>query len=296
VRSRRTIAKVLDAEHPFRSAAPAEPRLVTPLGALYQVDCVELLETLADGVADTVFADPPFNLGKQYGARVDDRVAEDRYLAWCERWLGECVRVLRPGGALFVYNLPRWNMLLGAHLMASGMTFRHWIAVSMKASLPIARKLYPAHYSLLYFTKGKPRTFRSVRTPIQLCRHCGKEIKDYGGHRAAMNPRGVNLTDVWDDIAPVRHRKFKSEHRKANQLSTRLLVRVVEMSTCPGDLVIDPFGGSGTTFDVCELLGRRWIGSELEDCTAIVHRLEGGSVARHEDRDWVDADGAAPDD
>jgi hypothetical protein len=75
-------------------------------------------------------------------------------------------------------------------------------------------------YSLLYYKKGKPKAFRRIRTPIQTCRHCSGEIRDYGGHRNAMNPKGVNLTDLWDDIPPVRHWKFKSKKRTANQLST----------------------------------------------------------------------------
>jgi site-specific DNA-methyltransferase (adenine-specific) len=78
---------------------------------------------------------------------------------------------------------------------------------------------------------------------------------DYGGHRGAMNPLGVNLKDVWTDIPPVRHWKFKSKGRRANALSTKILDRVVEVSTCPGDVVFDPFGGSGTTYAVCEQRG-----------------------------------------
>ena len=168
------------------------------------------------------------------------------YLDWCRGWINECCRLLKPGGALFLYNLPRWNIELGHHLNTLGLQFRHWITVSIKFGLPIAGRLYPAHYSLLYYTKGKPKTFRKIRTPIETCRHCGGEIKDYGGHRDAMNDLGVNLMDVWTDIPPVRHGKFKSPNRKANALSTKILDRVVEMSTVEGEVVLDPFGGSGT--------------------------------------------------
>ena len=86
-----------------------------------------------------------------------------------------------------------------------------------------------------------------------------------------MNPSGVNLTDVWYDIPPVRHAKYKK--RKANELSLKLLDRVVSMASDPGSLVLDPFGGSGTTFVASELLGRNWIGIELES-SAIVQRFE----------------------
>jgi site-specific DNA-methyltransferase (adenine-specific) len=107
--------------------------------------------------------------------------------------------VLKPGGAFFIYNLPQWAFHLAAHLELQNMAFRHWIAVSMKGTFPRGTKLYPAHYALLYFTKGAPTTFNRVRLPVPSCRHCGKDIKDYGGHRKFLNPLGLNLTDFWDD-------------------------------------------------------------------------------------------------
>jgi site-specific DNA-methyltransferase (adenine-specific) len=172
--------------------------------------------------------------------------------------------------------------------MNRGLDFRHDIAVDFKSSLPIPGRLYPSHYSLLYFSKGKPKTFRKIRTPIELCRHCGKEIRDYGGHRHAMHPNGVNLKDVWTDIPPVRHWKFKSKNRRANALSTRLVDRVVELSTRAGDVVLDPFGGSGTTFAVCEKKHRRWLGIELDFCDVIVDRLEDAEIKHHRNDDHVE--------
>ncbi|MCK4792370.1 MAG: site-specific DNA-methyltransferase, partial [Desulfobacteraceae bacterium] len=139
-----------------------------------------------------------------------------------------------------------------------------------------------------YFTKGKPKVFRRIRTPIERCRHCGGEIKDYGGHRGAMNPKGVNLTDVWNDIPPVRHWKFKSRKRSTNQLSTKLIERVIQMSTREGELVLDPFGGSGTTYDACERLNRSWIGVELESCDVIIERLQNGDLSPHKSEDYVE--------
>ncbi len=260
----------------------------TGLGVLYGGDCLELLRLIRSETIDTVFADPPFNLAKNYGSRVTDKLPDDKYINWSKEWLRECVRLLKPGGALFVYNLPKWNLILGNYLMEMGLLFRHSIAINIKLGLPIPGRLYPSHYSLLYFTKGKPKTFRKIRTPIERCRHCGGELKDYGGHRNAMNPKGVNLTDVWNDIPPVRHWKFKSKKRTANQLSTKLLYRVIQLSTKEHDIVLDPFGGSGTTYDICERTNRHWIGIELESCEVIIERLENRELSLHKSEDYVE--------
>lgn len=264
-----------------------QPVYESALGKLYESDCLAVLQTIDDGAVDTVFADPPFNLKKMYGKRSSDDLAEETYLGWCKQWIKECVRVIGEGGSFFVYNLPKWNFHIAAIMQSQGLEFRHWIAVEQKNCLPIQGRLYPAHYSLLYFTKGKPRVFNKIRTPIETCRHCDGEIRDYGGHRKAMNPNGVNLKDVWTDIPPVRHRKFKPSGRTENALSTKLLDRVIEMSTMPGDLVFDPFGGSGTTYAVCEKLNRRWIGAEIEDVSPILFRLRDG-VGHHRNDDFVE--------
>lgn len=155
--------------------------------------------------------------------------------------------------------------------------FRHWVTVDIKYSLPIPGRLYPSHYSLLYYTKGKPKFFNRPRVPIPVCRHCGGDIKDYGGHRNKLHPDGLNLTDVWTDIPPVRHRKTK--RRDANELSIKLLRRVLEIASKPGDLILDPFGGGGSTFAAAEEMHRHWLGVELGDCEPIIRRLRGEEPA-----------------
>jgi len=250
-----------------------EPVLQTRFGELYQGDCLNLMQRMSGASVDLIFADPPFNLGKDYGSKVNDQLLEEQYLQWCREWISAGVSLLKQGGAFYLYNLPKWNVELGHYLREAGLTFRHWIAIDIKFSLPIAGRLYPSHYSLLYYTKGKPARFFRPRLPIPVCRHCGGDIKDYGGHRDKLHPDGINLTDVWSDISPVRHRTTK--RRGANELSTKLLQRVLEISTEENDLVFDPFGGSGTTYFVAEQMKRRWIGIELGDVDAIIRRLRG---------------------
>jgi site-specific DNA-methyltransferase (adenine-specific) len=241
------------------------------MGVLFNCDCMDLFLAVKNSSVDMVFCDPPFNLNKDYGTqKFNDLMDDKEYLEWVYSWMDECVRVLKPGGSLFVYNIPKWCIHFGAYL-DQYLEFRHWIAICMKNTFPRGKKLYPAHYGLLYYTKGEPKTFNKLRTPIPVCRHCGGEIKDYGGHRDKLNAKGLNLTDFWDDTSPVRHRKYKK--RSANELKPIIPERAILMATSEGDLVLDPFGGGGSTYIQAELNHRYWIGSEIGDCTPIIERL-----------------------
>ncbi len=247
----------------------------TNLGRVYQADCLDFLGSLKSGSVHTLFADPPFNLGKEYGRRGSDDRSESDYIEWSRKWLSECVRILAPGGALFVYNLPKWLIQYGFFLQQlPELTFKHWIAIDKAHSLPIPDRLSPSHYGMLYFIKGrKPRVFNrdDVRTAVKKCRHCGGDVKDYGGHRKYLNSKGINLKDVWDDVPPVRHSKYKN--RPANELAPVILERVVRLTTNEGDLICDPFAGGGVTAYVAERLKRRWLVADINDCSAIKERL-----------------------
>lgn len=257
-------------------------------GVLFHADCMSILPKIKSNSIDTIFADPPFNLGKIYGKNTNDNIAEYEYIAWCKNWILECVRIIKPGGSIFLYNLPKWNILLGAYLSELNMMFRHWIAIDINTSMPITGRLYPSHYSLIYYSKGKPNTFKRIRIPVATCRHCGGEIKDYGGHRKYLNTKGISLKDIWYDIPPIRHWKFKDKKRAANALSTKLVSRAILMSTNIGDIVLDPFGGSGTTFDCCEYYNRQWIGIEIDYVEEIVTRLSGKKIQHHATYDYVE--------
>jgi site-specific DNA-methyltransferase (adenine-specific) len=247
------------------------PRLTTINGVLFEADCLDLLAAIRSNSIDCVFADPPFNLNKEYGNGFRDKRRDEDYLQWCGQWLDECCRVLVPGGALFIYSLPKWAFRFAAHLDRQ-LDFRHWIAMTMKGTFPRGRRLYPAHYAMLYFTKGEPRVFNKIRLPIPTCRHCGGEIKDYGGHRDKLNPKGLNLTDFWEDTSPNRHRGTKARPG-VNELKPVIPGRAIEIATKPRDIVLDPFGGGGSTFEEAQGRGRFWIGSEIGDCEAIEARL-----------------------
>lgn len=248
------------------------PYFTTSRGILFAHDCLEILRKMRSGVVDTVFADPPFNLGKDYKNGYKDKVAQAEYISWCREWIDECCRIIKPGGAFFLYATPELAVQF-APILGERLEFRHWIALTMKGTYPRGKKLYPAHYALLYYTRGAPRVFNKLRNPIETCRHCGKEIKDYGGHRDKMNPDGVNLTDFWTDTSPNRHKKFKVRPG-VNELKLMIPERAILMSTEMDGVVFDPFGGGGATFQAAELHDRFWIGTELYDSDHIRRRLE----------------------
>jgi len=247
------------------------PCFTTSKGILFAEDCMKVMSELKTGTVDCIFADPPFNLGKDYKNGYDDERHSHDYYKWCDSWIRECCRIAKPGGAIFIYALPRLAIRFGA-ILDELATFRHWIALSMKGTYCRGKKLYPAHYALLYYTIGEPKTFNKIRVPIPTCRHCGKEIKDYGGHRNKLNPAGLNLTDFWEDTSPNRHKKFKVRPG-VNELKLMIPERAILISTNENDIVFDPFGGGGTTYQAAEKNSRNWIGTELFDSNHIRKRM-----------------------
>lgn len=213
-------------------------------GTVYCADAADLLHSIGENSADIVFLDPPFNLGKRYSEkhRLDHKPV-DEYHEWLFRIVDLSSSILKPGGALFVYHLPLWAMRLGAHAERS-LTFRHWISVTMKNGFARGKKLYPAHYALLYFTKGHPQYFSRPKLDPARCRSCGEYIRDYGGYREIIEKSGINLSDVWDDLSPVRHKNRK--YRVANELPMELFDRIMIMSGNAGMTYVDPFAGSGS--------------------------------------------------
>ena len=203
-----------------------------------------MLEDVGQEQADIIFLDPPFNLGKQYddGCKIDSKPI-DEYESWLTNVVDISISALKPGGALFIYHIPVWALRVGAYAERS-LSLRHWISVSMKNGFARGKKLYPAHYALLYFTKGPPQYFRRPKlTPLR-CRTCGEFVRDYGGYRKIIENSGINLSDIWDDLSPVRHRSTK--HRSANELPFALFERIITISGDTGMTYVDPFAGSGS--------------------------------------------------
>jgi site-specific DNA-methyltransferase (adenine-specific) len=130
-------------------------------------------------------------------------------------------------------------------------------------SNPLGKTLLPAHYGILFYTK-EPKGFKfyEIRAPHNRCRICNSYTKDYGGKKDQMHSFGALVSDVWTDIHRIRHSVRRDGH--PCQLPIPLLERIVLMSTDPGDVVLDPFLGTGTTAIAAKTLGRHFVGIDID--------------------------------
>lgn len=223
-------------------------------------DCIEILRAIPSDSIDMCFADPPFNLKKKYNS-YKDKLQDEEYIAWSKIWIEELVRVTKPTGSIFIHNIPRWLIYFAAILNEKAY-FRHWIAWDAMSN-PVGKTLLPAHYGILFYTKSQKNfKFYEIRMPHKRCRVCNSYLKDYGGKKEQMHPFGPLVSDVWTDIHRIRHNVRRDKH--PCQLPIHLLERIVLMTTDPGDVVLDPFLGTGTTAIAAKALGRHYIGIEID--------------------------------
>ena len=123
--------------------------------------------------------------------------------------------------------------------------------------------------------------FCRPKIPPATCRHCGKVIKDYGGYWKNVE-EGLNLSDVWDDLSPVRHKRNKN--RTSNELPLALPRRIVEIAGEKGGLVVDPFAGAGTMLVAAREADMQFLACDREEscCAVIARRLGDGGRAKTE--------------
>ena len=224
-------------------------------------DCLELLKKIPDNSVDMTFADPPFNLKKKYNGYKDSLEFKE-YIEWCDEWIGEMVRITKPTGSIFVHNIPKW-LSYYVKLLNEHANFKHWIAWYAPTS-PMGKSLQPAHYGVLFYVKDSKKTkIYEIRMPHERERKSNYLRKDYGGKKAGLHPFGPLISDVWTDIHRIKHNKYRDEH--PCQLPVPLLERLILMITDEGDIVLDPFVGTGTTAVAAKKLGRKYIGFDLDD-------------------------------
>lgn len=230
-----------------------------PINQILLGDCLDLFKQIPNNSIDCVFADPPFNLKKKYNS-YKDKLETEQYLMWCKEWIDECVRVLKNDGFLFLHNIPKWLTYYTAFLNES-MIFRHWISWDAMTA-PMGKTLQPAHYGILFYSKGETKDrFKEIRYPHKRDRK-GVLMKDYGGKKHLLHSFGPLCSDVWTDIHRVKHAKNRDKH--PCQLPIHLLERIILMSTEKGQIILDPFMGTGTTALAAKRLGRNYIGFEKD--------------------------------
>ena len=224
---------------------------------IVQGDCLPLLASLPRESIDLAFADPPFNIGYDYDV-YKDRMAAADYVDWSKRWIKQVWRVLKPSGTFWLAIGDDFAAELKvAACQDCGFTLRSWVIWHYTFGVNCTRKFTRSHTHLLYFVKN-PKSFtfndEAIRVPSWRQLH--------GDKRA--NPKGRIPDDTWQFSRVCGTFKERAGWHGC-QMPEQVLGRIIRACSNPGDTVLDPFAGSGTTLAVAKKLGRRWLGFELSE-------------------------------
>lgn len=248
----------------IRARAPAPtPKELLPLGRILPGDCIEAMRSIPDASVDMVFADPPYNLqlggdlSRPDGSHVD-AVTNDwdkfssfaTYDQFTRDWLAEARRVLKPEGSLWVIGSYHNIFRLGAIMQDMGFWILNDIVWRKANPMPNFKgtRFTNAHETLIWASMG--------------------EKSKYTFNYRAMKTLNDELQMRSDWVLPICNgaERLKKGGRKVHptQKPEALLYRVMLATTNKGDVVLDPFFGTGTTGAVAKRLGREWIGCERE--------------------------------
>lgn len=259
------------------------------LCGVMQGDCVGGMARMPTGSVNLAFADPPFNIGHDYDVYKDDK-SESEYLEWSERWLAEVYRILRDDGTFWLAIGDEYAAELKLIARRLGFRPRSWIIWYYTFGVNCSNKFTRSHAHLLYFVKGPTFVFNGD-APVNRIPSARQLV--YGDKRA--NPAGRLPDDTWllrpqelagcfDPTEDTWHvprvaGTFKErEGFHGCQMPEQVLGRIIRTCSNPGDVVFDPFTGSGTTLAVAKKLGRQWIGWELSKDYAVRARERIASV------------------
>lgn len=254
-----------------------------PHGEIWCGDAVAWLRTLKSESVDLIFADPPYNIKK---AEWDTFESQEKYVNWSLQWIEQAARILKPRGTLYICGFS--EILADLRLPASRF-FKgcRWLIWHYKNKANLGSDWGRSHESILHFRKSREFTSNidDVRIPygqhtLKYPEHPQAETSQYGNGNGSQNkiwaphPRGAKPRDVIEIPTTCNGMHEKTPH--PTQKPEELLRKFVLTSSNAGDLVIDPFLGSGTTAVVSEQLGRRWMGCDisLEYCQWAAKRIE----------------------
>jgi site-specific DNA-methyltransferase (adenine-specific) len=225
-------------------------------------DALLELQKIKNNSVDLIITDPPYNLGKDYGNNIDLKEFEE-YLEFSEKWIKECIRVLKPHGTIYIFMGVRFISYIYEILERKhNLHFNSWITWFYTQGIGKTKGFSPRHDDILMFTKSKKFTFNldDIRVPQKY-------------YREKNNMRGANPGNVWE----FSHVHYCQENRQNHptQKPEGIIERMILASTNEGDTVLDPFSGSGTTLRVCQQLNRNGIGIEInpEYIEMTKHRL-----------------------
>lgn len=213
-------------------------------------DCTKELKKIESNTVDLIIADPPYNVGKDYGNK-SDKQDFDEYIAFTKEWLTECHRILKKNGTIYIFIGFRYISYLYQILEKDlKMNFVNWISWHYTQGIGKTKGFSPRHDDILMFSKSATYKFNldDIRVPQKF-------------YRKVNNMRGANPGDVWE-VSHIHYcQKNRQEH--PTQKPEALVERMVLASSSEGDMVVDPFSGSGTTLRVCQQLNRNAVGIEL---------------------------------
>lgn len=243
-------------------------------------DCLEVMADRGTHSCDLIFADPPFNIGYDYDKYNDKRPYEE-YLAWTDDWLKMCRRLLKPTGTIWVAIGDEYAAEMKLALEKAGFLMRNWVIWHYTFGVACQTKFSRSHAHLFYYVKdrGSLPPARSFTFNADAVRVASARQTAYGDRRAAS--KGKLPDDTWI-LRPSEEEKccspgsdtwlfsrvcgtFNERTKHPCQMPEAILERIIRVSSNPGDLVFDPFAGSGTTLAAAKKLGRRWLGVELSE-------------------------------
>ena len=251
-----------------------------PNGKIWIGDAIVWLRSLPDASVDLIFADPPYNIKK---AEWDTFESQQAYVEWSLQWIEQAARVLKKTGTLYVCG---FSEILADIKLPAMKFFRgcRWLVWHYKNKANLSKDWGRSHESILHFRKSKTFTMNvdDVRIPygnhtLKYPDHPQAETSQYGKgkqHVWQPHPRGAKPRDVFE--LPTINNSMSETTLHPTQKPEELVRKLVLASSNPGDLVIDPFLGSGTTAVVAQQLGRKWQGCDQnrEYCQWAADRIE----------------------
>ena len=231
-------------------------------GALFTGDSIEWMKTINDESIDMVFADPPYNIKK---ADWDDFGSQERYIEWSMRLIEQASRILKPTGSLYVCGFSEILADLKHPSMRYFSSCR-WLVWFYRNKANLGKDWGRSHESILHLRKKDfgHINYDDVRIPygkhtLKYPDHPQADSSQYGrkGSHWTPNPLGAKPKDVVEIPTTCNGMNEKTPH--PTQKPEELLRKLILASSSEGDLVLDPFSGSGTTAVVASQLHRQWL-------------------------------------